>query len=160
MPLPYNFLQGLRIIGDSSTEIASNIKNPSFQIGHTQEANHLYTIKDPKLSSGELLLLNQGYDSGWIALCGLRPCPAKHVKVNNWANGWVFESQTSKTPVEKITLFFWPQILQYIGFLALLASFGWVVVKIKVTPKRTPLEPHSYPRNSHLPENLSNPITL
>jgi len=27
---------------------------------------------------------------GWVAMCGVLPCKADHVKVNNWANGWIF----------------------------------------------------------------------
>lgn len=61
---------------------------------------------------------DQAYDNGWVAWCGIKPCQAEHVLVNNWANGWVFDS-TADTGTKKITIIFWPQVLEYLGFVAL-----------------------------------------
>lgn len=75
------------------------------------------TIKNIEVSESltrnyETLVLNEAYDPGWVAMCGLGKCDAKHVKVNNWANGWVFE----KGIPENVQVIFWPQFLEYIGF--------------------------------------------
>lgn len=51
-----------------------------------------------------LLKLSQGYDEGWISI-GLT-----HVKVDGWANGWIIPSSGVAT------IFYWPQLLEYLGF--------------------------------------------
>jgi len=63
-----------------------------------------------------LFVYNQAFDSGWVAICNRELCDAEHVTVNNWANGWIF-----KGPVpDDIKVIFWPQYLEYLGFLLLL----------------------------------------
>jgi len=88
------------------------------------------TIKNIEVSESltrnyETLVLNEAYDPGWVAMCGLGKCDAKHVKVNNWANGWVFE----KGIPENVQVIFWPQFLEYIGIgllgLCVLISFKY-----------------------------------
>jgi hypothetical protein len=69
-------------------------------------------VSEPKKVVGNLYVLNEAFDPGWLALCGVWKCNADHVKVNNWANGWVFENNTPGT----VRVVFWPQILEYIGF--------------------------------------------
>lgn len=77
----------------------------------------------PRISSDEtLIVFNQAYEPGWIAFCGTKLCSAKHVMVNNWANGWVFEQPIQP---QEVTPLFWPQILENIGILLL------IVVTIK-----------------------------
>ncbi|NMB69809.1 hypothetical protein GYA27_01225 [candidate division WWE3 bacterium] len=68
----------------------------------------------------KLLIYNQAYESGWVALCGFKPCNAKHVMVNNWSNGWIFPGEFDQSNVK---IFFWPQILEYIGFILVAVSF-------------------------------------
>lgn len=61
-----------------------------------------------------LLRLSQGYDNGWISI-GL-----PHVKVDGWANGWMVpESGT-------VTIFYWPQLLEYLGFVMIGGLVIWV----------------------------------
>jgi hypothetical protein len=55
-----------------------------------------------------------------------------HVLVNNWANGWIFDSQKSATDTS-IVIVFWPQYLEYIGFILLGAVvFGILLWKKKI----------------------------
>ncbi len=69
-------------------------------------------VSEPSVGNYETFVLNEAYDPGWVAFCGIGRCDAKHVKVNNWANGWVFENGVSKN----IKVLFWPQLLEYFGF--------------------------------------------
>lgn len=62
-----------------------------------------------------LLRLSQGYDKGWISW-GL-----EHVKVDGWANGWIIPSARS------VILFYWPQLLEYLGFGILGVTIVWIV---------------------------------
>jgi len=94
----------------------------------------LYKVK---VEGSGLLKLSQGYDEGWIAP------PIKHVKVDGWANGWIIgESQISNSQISNrapentnsqiydITIFYWPQLLEYLGF-AILGVTIWLVMKRK-----------------------------
>jgi len=52
----------------------------------------------------------------------------EHVKINNWANGWKIEGNEKYSYV----IVFWPQYLQYAGFvvlaltlIVLLLPMGW-----------------------------------
>ena len=65
----------------------------------------------------------QAYDPGWLALQKTNSFPflkpvGKHVLVNNWANGWQLKKSQIISPNDQTTvyLFFWPQILQWVGF--------------------------------------------
>lgn len=111
VPFPYNLLKSVhkdisRVNTHSDTPYSPNSANSSL--------------------GGSLLVYNQSFESGWIAWCGLKPCKTKHVMVNNWANGWVFYNpQEGKELMlgKNVIVFFWPQILEYFGFLVLI---GWV----------------------------------
>jgi len=67
----------------------------------------LYRVK---VEGSGLLKLSQGYDEGWIGI-GLR-----HVKVDGWANGWMVGQSG------EVTIFYWPQLLEYFGFVVLLIT--------------------------------------
>lgn len=72
-------------------------------------------------SDGEnLLVYNQAFEPGWIALCGGKICDAPHVLVNNWANGWIFPNNYDTNDVKVVFL---PQALQYIGFILFIGAF-------------------------------------
>jgi len=65
----------------------------------------------------QLIVLNEAYEKGWTAFCGLVPCKAEHVTVNNWANGWVFEGKRDASGIKFIFL---PELLEYLGLLILI----------------------------------------
>jgi len=75
---------------------------------------HTDVLPDP---GEQLVVLNEAYENGWSAFCGIKLCNAKHVTVNNWANGWVFET---KRDVSGIKFIFWPELLEYLGLLVLI----------------------------------------
>ncbi len=102
--------------------------------------------------AGRLLVYNQAFENGWIAWCGFKPCRAEHVVVNNWANGWVFPSVQGDSSVSSssssqqvgqppqnlspsspnVIIFFWPQVLEYLGFGFLIGWFALVVLLPKL----------------------------
>jgi len=103
-----------------------NISNLTF--GNTRAVNELKYINmtelpynyiknmgtSPDKGTGTLIEYSEAYEPGWVAVCGWRLCPAEHVKVNNWSNGWVFEGTVD---LSKIRMYFWPQALEYLGFI-------------------------------------------
>jgi hypothetical protein len=68
----------------------------------------------------ELLVYSQSYDPGWVAFVGRKKIK-EHVLVNNWANGWLIEPGQK----EKVKIIYWPQYLEYLGFLLVLSFFFW-----------------------------------
>lgn len=80
------------------------------------------------ISGDKYLLLSQASSEGWIAY-GKEPL--RRTKVDNWANGWFVPGG-----IQNITIIYWPQYLQYFGFvLGMLFMFGlggiWVVRHFK-----------------------------
>jgi len=86
------------------------------------------------------LVLNQSYNLDWLAFYfqGIKPIFLKnHVLVNNWANGWELnqlkmknEKLKIKNKELKVYIFFWPQLLQFLGF-GLLLAVPLIILKTK-----------------------------
>ena len=64
----------------------------------------------------------------------------EHVKVNNWENGWIIQDNRKQETVnnqnglitdsyDTVILIFWPQYLEYLGFVLLLGCLGILVFK-------------------------------
>jgi len=75
-----------------------------------------------------LVALGEGYEDGWIAFPAFSFNPKslyqiselellRHVKVNNWANGWITPSAINNQN-SIIYIFYWPQILEWGGMFA------------------------------------------
>jgi len=113
------------VFGDTDSE--NHLRRVSFTPVPYRAFNSVYVEKpsDLKVSDRTLVVYNESSEPGWLAFCGLRPCSAEHVKVNNWSNGWVFDDPVL---LENVTVVFWPQILEYLGFSFL---FGLFVVLFK-----------------------------
>ncbi|MEK7165907.1 MAG: hypothetical protein AAB874_03835, partial [Patescibacteria group bacterium] len=92
---------------------------------------------------------SQAYHPGWWAYqspscklldvsCKLRTTLAKlfpyifgerlkdHVLVNNWSNGWTIKPTTYNLPPTTIYIFFWPQLLEFLGFTLLPIPFLFI----------------------------------
>lgn len=98
-PVPYDFLKNIAITYGLNVRI--NFQNDRQKI----------------------LTFSQAYDPGWIALQRTSTFPyytplTDHVLVNNWANGWKLDGNE-----ENIVIFFWPQLLEWIGFALLPIPF-------------------------------------
>ena len=99
--------------------------------------NYLVAQNDQSGGSDKLNVLtnNQSFHSGWLAFsCPFDGTQGKrssvfscrllkdHVLVNNWANGWLVP-QGFALHDSRYTIIFWPQYLEYIGFLIFLVTF-------------------------------------
>lgn len=79
----------------------------------------LYVVE---MRGSGVLRLSQGFDEGWIGV-GVgdkRGYDLVHVKVDGWANGWIVEqcapsSNDKCSQIEKAVIFYWPQLLEYLG---------------------------------------------
>lgn len=75
-----------------------------------------------------MFILSQAFDPGWTAWERISTFPylrplSNHVLVNNWENGWTY-----KGDAKNIVVFFWPQMLQWIGFGLLPIPFLWAMI--------------------------------
>lgn len=76
------------------------------------EKNNYFFYRFWSPSQSDYLALSQSYDPGWLALSDGKIL--EHVKVNNWANGWKLDNQSNN-----VTIVYWPQFLEFIGFILL-----------------------------------------
>lgn len=155
-PIPYRFLKQIKLISSDFHFLSSNsdFSFPSsvFQVTHPNPSFYKITV-DPntlKLSNSKTLVLSQSYHPGWKAYQILNSqflilnfkikIPKikilnSHVLINNWQNGWQLNSQTLKLSNSNyltIYLFFWPQLLEYLGFGLLIGFWGWLLFQGKI----------------------------
>lgn len=87
----------------------------------TKSSIFWYKIETKGVERDDFLVVPQSFDKGWVAWSGGKILP--HFEVNNWANGWeVDENLEGKT----VYVFFWPQMLQFLGFGMLGGVVWWV----------------------------------
>jgi len=91
-------------------------------------------------TNGEgLMVYNQAFDEGWQAYAMSSSSSViqnflpwffgeelEHVKVNSWANGWQVLAGDNQ-----IVIVYWPQYLEYLGFILLLIILIWLLVDKK-----------------------------
>jgi len=131
MHFPYKFVHSISL---SALPIRSdtNDTQPLLEntVSFSNYFNFVYAIKPVSVMDQDTLLLNTSFDPGWVAFCGIRPCNAKHVMANDWANSWVFMD----TPMYSGTIYliFVPQFLEFIGFgfLVMYFIFFWKKTRI------------------------------
>ncbi len=84
------------------------------QVDHPNPSFYKATVQ----SGTGTLILSQSFDTGWIAFQNGKILDS-HVLVNNWENGWQLNPGQSGT----IYIFFWPQLLEWLGFVLLPLPF-------------------------------------
>jgi hypothetical protein len=152
--IPFNFIKNIHL-----TDKKYYIKNKNIKItNHTTShpAEWYYKIHDLQ-NNPSTLTLSQSYHDGWLAyyfptspkfLSKFFPFLGgekleEHVLVNNWANGWEItppQSPPSQGGEEKggysIIIIFWPQYLQYIGYIFLVGTFLYLLPYEKIKELR------------------------
>jgi len=125
-PIPYKFLTGIKIIKEPL--IANyQLLITNFTVSHPNESFYKVEIPTKSLNpyNPKYLVLSQSYSSDWLAFEKNGRFSFKilkdHVMVNNWANGWKLPI-TNHQSLTTIYIFFWPQLLEYFGFLLLLVT--------------------------------------
>jgi hypothetical protein len=128
-PIPYRFLTEIKLVKKDSLIPANNGGDQRVQVEHPNPSFYKVVLGGVG-DTGKTLILSQAYHSGWVAWQGipLLTKPLEHVMVNNWENGWALR-QGYAPQRESIYVFFWPQILEYFGFLGGLGMLGWLVFK-------------------------------
>ncbi|HWS49068.1 MAG TPA: hypothetical protein VN174_03410 [Candidatus Methanoperedens sp.] len=109
--------------------IEQNIAIPNLSRQYLNSNSNIFYYKTKLTSpSSSTLVLPQSYSSGWTAFYfkGLKPVILNHTLINNWANGWTIPESSSQNPIS-IHIFFWPQLLESLGFILLLPLLFWLL---------------------------------
>jgi hypothetical protein len=108
----------MQVRSDNSRKSEINVKNTLNVIDSHREAPFLYTVN---ITGSGILELKQAQHSGWVIIGDVENFSAEKVTVNNWSNGWIIDNQNDQ-PVE-IQVVYWPQVLQFIGFVLVIFGF-------------------------------------
>ncbi len=125
-PLPYNFLTQTHL----ETRQANKVDTISPQFTPYLN-NTLYTVEVNSLTlPNNELVLWRSFNKDWLAIdIKTMTSLPHHFLVNNWANGWTLDKNANnENGSVKIILFFWPQLLQYVGFALLGSTFIGVIL--------------------------------
>lgn len=121
--IPYYFLKEIKVY---KQKVDFNFLS-SYEITDVKQKNIGQYAVNIKLNNNvgngnNILYLSQSYHSGWVAFSNGKILP--HVKVNNWANGWLINNETMKQLNNAtILIVFWPQYLEFLGFALLAIAF-------------------------------------
>lgn len=103
------------------------VANNNLEIVETKKyGTGIYQVR---VSGSGLLVLNQGFDRGWVATT-----KGEHVRVNGWANGWIIPANSEQRTVNSadyrppttVLLFYWPQLLEWAGLAMLPVGWLWL----------------------------------
>jgi hypothetical protein len=132
IPVPVAFLQNVRLVPESYSSAVNDI-----EIIESQKFGTSYYSVQTNSEEG-LVVLGQGYESGWLGFSFKedninffnKAFPwffgdyLQHVKVSSWANGW-FVPENS----QRLILVFWPQYLEYFGIAMSVIGLIWLYNK-------------------------------
>lgn len=126
-PVPLTWLQNLKVESGSNSD-SQSIAN-QLRVVRTQSYGPTYHLVE--VSGEGLIVLNQGFHSGWIGLLDFTILP--HTQVNGWANGWF-------VPREGVViLVYWPQYLEWLGFFLSIGGLGWLAASLARQALKTDL---------------------
>ena len=121
-PFPYSTL----INQNSLTNVSKSVRTYLA----TKSNIFYYQAQLDNVQKNQFLVLPQSFSSGWLAFYfhGLRPVfLTNHILINNWANGWSLNT-IYQSPYT-IYIFFWPQLLEFLGFGLLVGTFILIIKK-------------------------------
>lgn len=130
--------------------------NPDYpEVLATKTGTHKYIVSlESNLGDNGIITLSQGYEDEWVAyqinsrmgeiLPFVSGHKLEHVEVNGWANGWLLGPlAVSRQPLDQESnsyttlIVYWPQYLEYLGFLILGVAAVALVIPSKVWRRRS-----------------------
>lgn len=98
-------------------------------IGSVTSSTYYKFTSNNKIMTRTLLTIPQSKNSGWIAVStsnsGIHILK-NIVTVNGWKQGW----DISNLSFDNIYIFYWPNILGYIGYIAIVGELVYLVIKV------------------------------
>jgi len=129
---PYHFLSSLKIV--KNQEIAGSIVANDLVVEHPNPPSYWVSFSCASDNGSMVLVLSQSFAEGWKAYLSKKDnwlnkffpfVFGKEIKdhflVNNWENGWQIPTTDCQQPTT-VYLFFWPQLLEYLGLSFLLVT--------------------------------------
>jgi hypothetical protein len=123
--IPYYFISGINL--KDSNRTATVYQNPKLFIKHPNQS--LYMVEADNSKGNIAIGLSQSYSPYWKAykvsnfnvLTQSFPFIfgkeiKKHLKINNWKNGWIIDKTSNNNNQSSIIIAYLPQYLQYLGF--------------------------------------------
>jgi hypothetical protein len=132
IPIPIEVFQKVKLVPESYSNVGNDIE----VIESRKVGTSYYNVQTN--SNEGLVVLSQGYESGWLGF-GFKEDSIsffnrvfpwffgnylKHVKVNSWANGWFVPKNS-----QRLILVFWPQYLEYFGIAVSVVGLIWLYNK-------------------------------
>lgn len=125
MRIPSQWL-GLGLVS-TTNDIYSTIEAKSIMVSST---TLLYELKSTNISDTNVLLtIPQAQSSGWVALAKAKngiKILGNSVTVNGWKQGWDISNLSFNT----IYIFYWPNLLGYLGYVIVIIEFVYLLVKV------------------------------
>jgi len=121
VPLHYYYLKGIHIERPGfNNKIKQTIPLDFTDFGFVKIINLPFDISDQST-----IILNQAFEKNWKAYANGKIL--EHVLVNNWANGWHLDNQLFTNHQQLITILYWPQYLEFVGFGLMIVAFIFVI---------------------------------
>jgi len=130
-PLPYDYISQIYLTKPGTEIQKARLESPDYV---RKNRYYSYTVNAPKEATS--IQLFQSYHPGWMAYqtctnsnisCRLQTSfpilfgeKLQHTKINGWANGWDIPSDSSG----ELRIIYWPQYLEYVGFVILIVTFS------------------------------------
>ncbi len=128
-PIPYEFLTNLSLKRTNASKPME--EKIIFEVRKKNIWSYEIKFNQP-VTSEETLILYQSFNKGWKAWLNGKELK-EHVLINNWANGWRLpQDYGDPEGASNIVIIFWPQYLQFIGFILLIGSFIWLLARKNV----------------------------
>ena len=139
--LPYSDIKNARFVKQDIAPVNQQYRT---DYSANQLNYYTYTVTLPEVSNRRTLVLYKQFEEGWKAytvpdtsfVSILLPFVtgkelSTHVSINNWANGWTLDTDNANST---IIIVFWPQYLQYAGYVVLL--FLFIIAAVLLTRKK------------------------
>lgn len=124
---PSNFIRSLKL-EDTVSQKESKASDCDFEINKKSLWFYQLSLDKNSCDSETVQLkLSQAYSDDWLAFTDQGFL--KHSKINNWANSWQLDLNQENSEIITINIFFWPQLLEYLGLVILV--FGGIYLVLK-----------------------------
>ena len=127
--IPYYLLKNIKLVDPVYQNKGQNnsVVNQELEVKQLSPSNYEVSFQQkPDINS--ILYLSQSFDHGWRAWQNGRELK-DHFLVNNWANGWKLDSRAcNENESCKITIVFWPQYLEFVGFGLLIITLIFIII--------------------------------
>lgn len=124
-PIPFETLKMTKIVRQDSLALTKN--DTKMPLNFKKDSSFQYEISIPQNLNDSYIVLDQAYNDGWKAYADGKEIK-DHILVNNWANGWDISNIQHPT---SITLIFWPQYLEFVGFGLMFLALLIIILKRK-----------------------------